>query len=403
MSSGMRELIASAFGKGRGGNRICLYKDVLQCNPQATASELRKAYHKRALLYHPDKQQQQHAGTTTTTAEARIRTTTLKFQAISSAYELLRDPKKRALYDSTKRMNFDDGDDDDPSNATAPTATPSRGKRRSQDKDWVRFFQSVFEDVATAGNDFDRDSYCGSNEEKEDVIKYYQLCKGDMKKVLSCIVQGEATTDLRRWKKDILEPAIQHGKLERLGDLKSVPTSTNASHNSSTEPTTTRVLVGKRKIRKLVQSKKKKKVRSNPSKFNQGPSSILKATGLEDTDDEDDKPSEALATTDNINNSNKKMSKRDKMEFRVAKKRKERREKDIELSNIIQSKGWTTSTTAAPVNTSRRAATTTNNKHGLSSSFLSTLEKKFSEGSAQGNDSMVTNKGKGRIKRKRHA
>src|ERR1700727_1767427 len=62
------------------------YYDILEISRGATAEEIKKAYRKKALKYHPDK----NPGD----AEAERR-----FKDISEAYEVLSSEEKRQLYD----------------------------------------------------------------------------------------------------------------------------------------------------------------------------------------------------------------------------------------------------------------------------------------------------------------
>ncbi len=62
------------------------YYDVLEINREASASDIKKAYRKQAVKYHPDKNPDD--------SEAEK-----KFKEISEAYEVLSDDNKRSLYD----------------------------------------------------------------------------------------------------------------------------------------------------------------------------------------------------------------------------------------------------------------------------------------------------------------
>ena len=71
------------------------FYEVLGVGRQASASEIKKAYRKLAVKWHPDK----NPGNEATASE--------RFKAIAEAYETLSDPQKRAAYDRGE-VGFDD-------------------------------------------------------------------------------------------------------------------------------------------------------------------------------------------------------------------------------------------------------------------------------------------------------
>ena len=70
------------------------YYDVLGVKKEATPEEIRKAYKKLAIKWHPDKNPNNKE-------EAEN-----KFKEISEAYSVLSDPEKKKEYDNRDKMNF---------------------------------------------------------------------------------------------------------------------------------------------------------------------------------------------------------------------------------------------------------------------------------------------------------
>src|SRR6056297_2007898 len=70
------------------------YYEILEVSKDASQDEIKKAYRKQALKYHPDK----NPGDAS--AEG-------KFKEAAEAYEILRDPEKRSKYDRFGHSAFD--------------------------------------------------------------------------------------------------------------------------------------------------------------------------------------------------------------------------------------------------------------------------------------------------------
>jgi molecular chaperone DnaJ len=72
------------------------YYELLECERTADAGTLKTSYRKLAMKYHPDK-------------NAGCKDSEAKFKAVSEAYEILKDPQKRAAYDRYGHAAFQNG------------------------------------------------------------------------------------------------------------------------------------------------------------------------------------------------------------------------------------------------------------------------------------------------------
>lgn len=74
------------------------YYDILGVSKESSADEIKKAYRKQALEWHPDR----HRGDDKETAEK-------KFKDINEAYQVLSDPQKKSAYDQFGHSAFSPG------------------------------------------------------------------------------------------------------------------------------------------------------------------------------------------------------------------------------------------------------------------------------------------------------
>mmetsp|Transcript_20443 Transcript_20443/g.31020 ORF Transcript_20443/g.31020 Transcript_20443/m.31020 type:complete len:332 (-) Transcript_20443:70-1065(-) len=178
-------IIEEAFGA-----EANLYTTVLglstDCSESISSSQLRKAYYRRALLYHPDKQ--------TKKSVDDVQIAKRRFQAVSVAYSILSDEERRKVYDTCGEM-----EEDDSSNTHADA--------------WRDYFKNIFGKVTTEDIDKFTESYKCSEEEEKDVLKYYVQFKGDLNKMLECVMCS-SEIDKRRWMEDYIKPAIYKNEVE---------------------------------------------------------------------------------------------------------------------------------------------------------------------------------------------
>ena len=117
---------------------------VLQCPTSSTPEELKRAYRVAALRYHPDRQIR-HGVKQNNRDEGG---SSLKFQAVSAAYQVLMDDLRRAYYDKTGIIREDECNDDHDGNSNSPstrhTSSSTRRHRGGGTSDWEIFFQSEY-------------------------------------------------------------------------------------------------------------------------------------------------------------------------------------------------------------------------------------------------------------------
>lgn len=175
--------VQQAFGEDADLYQVLGLKDRDDAEHPA---KLRKAYFRAALLYHPDK-----------TQEANAEVAKEKFQAISFAYQVLKNAEQRAEYNDTGHVDENHDDDDN--------------KNKTQ-KDWKDYFDRIFGKVTKSKIDQFSLKYKCSEEEQRDVLKEYKRWKGDLVKMLEYVMLS-TPLDAKRWVEDYIGPAVSDGSV----------------------------------------------------------------------------------------------------------------------------------------------------------------------------------------------
>lgn len=349
-------LIKSAFGRS-----ATLYT-VLNCTKSSTQPELRLAYKKAALRFHPDRAKDQSSNN---------EETTLKFQAVSAAYQVLMDETQRATYDATGQVieehdDISSSDDEGEIHNQVPRERCNRkSKNNTNQQQWEDFFHSIFNEILSTGckHEQDAQSYARSDQERNDVLKYYTMCKGDVNKILECIVHA-SKNDIDRWRKEIIGPAIQRGEVD---DYANNICATKWTNSSKKKLTMTMTLEDS--------SSSDDEVIATSKRLKRGRSISKKNLTLVDTDDEGDEEDETIEQSKKCTFESDacptSMSMREKMDYRVAKKRKIKAEKEMEFAKIVQSKNWDAKNHFYTSQQQKKS------RGVVSDNILSTIEKKY--------------------------
>jgi len=163
-------------------NTSSLY-EVLGVDETAKPAELKKSFYKKSLQYHPDRQQ-----------GGKEENITLKFQTLNKVYKFLSDEEKRKVYD-------DGGDVEDTDAALFA----------KDDMDFMSYWRNIFPKVTQKDiNDFEA-KFKHSEEEKEELKKYYLKYQGNMDRIFECLMFAEIADEDRYH--EIINEMIEAGKV----------------------------------------------------------------------------------------------------------------------------------------------------------------------------------------------
>lgn len=137
----------------------------------ATEGQIKKAYHKSSLKYHPDRVAGQD--------EDKKAEATKKFQALGAVYKILGDKDAKAVYDETGEIPDDEGSALDP------------------DKDWTEYWRILFKKVTLDDVKKFEEKFKGSQEEEEELKNAYIEAEGDMQVIIDSVMCAKAEDEDR--------------------------------------------------------------------------------------------------------------------------------------------------------------------------------------------------------------
>ena len=178
------ETITSVFGDDAN-----LYTSVLgmsEFGPTVPQANIRKAYYRQCLIFHPDKQD------VTELTQEEMLSAKAKFQAINATYNILSNEESRRKYDEKGKLD-DDCDEFDW-------------------KEQYSYFRNLTVEELENLISSTSEQFKGSDEEEKDVLKYYNLYEGDLNKCVQSVMCSNALDKLR-WVKEFILPAVERGEI----------------------------------------------------------------------------------------------------------------------------------------------------------------------------------------------
>eukprot|EP01027_Heterolobosea_sp_BB2_P017026 GEZU01024156.1.p1 GENE.GEZU01024156.1~~GEZU01024156.1.p1 ORF type:complete len:449 (-),score=194.75 GEZU01024156.1:35-1381(-) len=190
------------------------YYKILGVPRTATTEEIRKAYYKLALKFHPDKNPDNENAKE-------------EFQKLGRIYAVLSDPTARKFYDEkgTAEVDFDSLS---PEEQFDFILNQFRTVRKFNENDIDAFFNKQKEELKAA-----QESGEGSvtKLEDEEIRKYYERCKGNMNKLIQCII-GAEKEDIPRFQAHI-DKLVAKGELPSFANNNKKPAAKKKSANAA--------------------------------------------------------------------------------------------------------------------------------------------------------------------------
>lgn len=155
---------------------------VLEVAVLATPLEIKKAYKRLSLRYHPDKIQQASSGENTE-----------QFPRVQFAYSILSDAGRRSRYDATGLLGESDSD---------------------EVFDWKAYFDSINDKITIDMIDEDRLKYQGLEEEKADIGQNFVFYDGDFLKLFEVIPHLEFDEALEMRVYGLVDGMLEKGEID---------------------------------------------------------------------------------------------------------------------------------------------------------------------------------------------
>ncbi|CAD6926119.1 unnamed protein product [Tilletia controversa] len=180
--------------------KVDLY-GVLGIEEKASEDEIKKAYRRLALRYHPDKVLSLNKASSSSNASANAPTTaeeaSQRFQQLGFAYSVLSHSARRERYDRSGRTDeLGIGED-------------------GEDFDWNEYFKTVWTgEVNGKTIEEFKKKYQGSEDETEDIRDAYEKTGGNFAKLFEHVPCCEVLVDSQRFI-DVVEREIEAGTIKR--------------------------------------------------------------------------------------------------------------------------------------------------------------------------------------------